>query len=215
MTAPEDSCDDTAVTPAAALELTDWRRCVARLYEQVRAEPLPELAHHLWTAGRDELFRGHPQSPLAVDDPLRDTGLPYWPYDPALRVESEVRAVGDADRVSIHTGRGGVTVLEQIGLVTLPDPLDAEIAVWWLPQYAGGVFLPLRDGSAGHGSYGGGRYLLDTAKGADLGGPPGRIVIDLNFLYHPSCRYDPRWVCPLAPPANRIGAAVHAGERMA
>ncbi len=121
----------------------------------------------------------------------------------------------NAGRVSIDTGRDGVTVLEQIGTVALPEQLGAEIAVWWLPQYAGGLFVPLRDGSAGDGSYGGGRYLLDTAKGADLGGRSGRVVIDLNFLYHPSCRYDPRWVCPLAPPANRITAAVHAGERMA
>ena len=61
------------------------------------------------------------------------------------------------------------------------------------------VFVPLRDGTAGDTSYGGGRYLLDTAKGADLGTRGGRMVIDLNFLYHPSCRYNADWQCPLAP----------------
>ena len=86
--------------------------------------------------------------------------------------------------------------------------------VWSLEQYAGGLFVPLRDGTAGDTSYGGGRYLLDTAKGADLGGGPGTLVIDLNFLYHPSCRYNPDWQCPLAPPGNTIAAPVRAGERM-
>ena len=85
-----------------------------------------------------------------------------------------------------------------------------------MAQYAGGLFVPLRDGSAGRGSYGGGRYLLDTAKSADLGpgAGPDTIVVDLNFAYHPSCRYNPAWVCPLAPPGNTITAPVHAGERM-
>jgi uncharacterized protein (DUF1684 family) len=100
-----------------------------------------------------------------------------------------------------------------VGRVELPAPVDAAVDVWWLQQYAGGLFLPLRDGTAGQTSYGGGRYLLDTAKGADLGGTTRTLVIDLNFLYHPSCRYSSAWQCPLAPAGNTITAPVHAGER--
>jgi uncharacterized protein (DUF1684 family) len=37
-------------------------------------------------------------------------------------------------------------------------------------------------------------------------------VVDLNFAYNPSCVYDHRWVCPLAPPANRIEGAAPVGE---
>jgi uncharacterized protein (DUF1684 family) len=72
----------------------------------------------------------------------------------------------------------------------------------------------VRDGTAGDSSYGGGRYLLDTAKGADLGSHGGRMVIDLNFLYHPSCRYNADWQCPLAPAGNTIAHPVQAGERL-
>jgi uncharacterized protein (DUF1684 family) len=39
-------------------------------------------------------------------------------------------------------------------------------------------------------------------------------VIDLNFAYHPSCRYDYRWQCPLAPRGNTVSHPVEAGERM-
>ena len=85
--------------------------------------------------------------------------------------------------------------------------------MWWLGSYGGGVFVPLKDASAGQRTYGGGRYVLDTVKGADLGGDAhdGRLVLDLNFAYNPSCAYDPRWSCPLAPEGNRVAAPVTAG----
>ncbi|MGZ4608307.1 MAG: DUF1684 domain-containing protein, partial [Blastococcus sp.] len=106
----------------------------------------------------------------------------------------------------------GVVPLERIGRVALGGIGDVD--VWWIGGYGGGIFLPLRDGTAGHGTYGGGRYLLDTIKGADLGSGDGRLVVDLNFAYHPSCAYDPRWSCPLAPEGNRVSAAVVAGEQL-
>jgi uncharacterized protein len=196
------------------LEVSAWRREVSELYGAVRREDDPERGHALWRAGRDRLFQGHSQSPLPVGDPLRDSGLPYWPYDPSVRYELSLLAVSDGTRLSLPTDGDGTTLLRLIGRVQLPPPLDATIDVWWLQQYAGGLFLPLRDGTAGDSSYGGGRYLLDTAKGADLGGSSDRLVVDLNFLYHPSCRYSPAWQCPLAPAGNVISADVRAGERV-
>ena len=74
--------------------------------------------------------------------------------------------------------------------------------------------MPFRDGTSGGETYGAGRYLLDTVKGADLGtAPDGRLVLDFNFAYNPSCAYDPKWVCPLAPPPNRLDPEIRAGER--
>jgi uncharacterized protein (DUF1684 family) len=82
--------------------------------------------------------------------------------------------------------------------------------------YAGGLFLPFRDATNGSTTYGAGRYVLDAAKSADLGGDPaaGTLVVDLNFAYHPSCAFDPQWSCPLAPPESRLGVAIEAGERL-
>jgi len=42
----------------------------------------------------------------------------------------------------------------------------------------------------------------------------GLLIIDQNFLYHPSCRYSDTWQCPLAPPGNTISTPVSAGERL-
>lgn len=194
--------------------LTDWRRRVNELYAAVRAQHLPERGHEIWRVGRDELFRTHPQSPLPAGDPLRATGLPYWPYDPALRFSLPLLETPEPRELFLDTGADGQSTLVRVGRVELPPPLATTVDVWWLRQYGGGLFLPVRDGTAGQTSYGGGRYLLDTAKGADLGGTERGLVIDLNFLYHPSCRYDSTWVCPLAPPGNRIAAPIPAGERL-
>jgi len=197
------------------LELAQWRRQVNELYAAVRAETDARRGHARWRAGRDELFRRHPQSPLGAGHPLRDSGLPYWPYDPALRFVLPLQEPSDPERrLELDTGEDGVTSLAPVGRVELPEPVGGSLDVWWLEQYGGGLFLPLRDGTAGDGSYGGGRYLLDTAKGADLGGTTTALVVDLNFAYHPSCRYDSRWLCPLAPPGNTLTSRVEAGERM-
>ncbi|SDR68401.1 hypothetical protein SAMN04488543_0024 [Friedmanniella luteola] len=202
------------------LELADWRRRVAELYAEVRHADDPAAGHRRWRAGRDALFREHPQSPLPADDPLRASGLPCAPYDAGLRFVLPLIPASDPDaRLELDAGDDAGTNLVPVGRVELPDPVGGSLEVWSLQQYGGGLFLPLRDGSSGRvsdgfSSYGGGRYLLDTAKGADLGGDDGHLVVDLNFAYHPSCRYDSRWLCPLAPAGNTVAATVRAGEQM-
>jgi uncharacterized protein len=200
-----------------SLSLLGWRRAVEELYADVRHAATPAEGHTRWRAGRDVLFRKHPSSPLPIGDPLRETGLPYWPYDPELRYEVSINAAHREERRSVDTATDGRIKMRLVGTITLVD-LGISLDVWWLEQYAGGVFLPLRDGTAGTDTYGGGRYLLDTAKGADLGGgrvgAADRLVVDLNFLYHPSCRYDAAWECPLAPEGNTTRLPLRAGERL-
>jgi hypothetical protein len=196
------------------LALAEWRREVFDVYREVRLDRDPERAHARWRERRDRLFREHSQSPLAVDDPLRKTGVPYWPYDPRLRFSVPVlRAARPASR-SLLTEGEEVTELRQVGWVELPEALGPRLAVWWLAQYGGGLFVPFRDQTAGSESYGAGRYLLDTVKGADLGLDNGCLVLDFNFSFHPSCRYDAAWRCPLAPPESVLAGAVRAGERL-
>jgi uncharacterized protein (DUF1684 family) len=194
-----------------SLTLLDWRRRVGALYAAARSAADPESGWRTWRDGRDELFAGHLDSPLSA--PARKTfqGLPFAPYDPALRFES-VLDDAPAARLQLATAADGVVLLDRIGTAGLGEL--GRLDVWWLGGYGGGIFLPLRDGSAGGTTYGGGRYLLDTVKGADLGGTGNRLIVDLNFAYHPSCTYDPRWSCPLAPEGNRLPAPVAVGEQL-
>jgi len=200
-----------------SLTLLDWRRRVGSLYGDVRSTSEPAQAWAGWRAGRDELFGSHPDSPLSTAARAGFAGLPFPAYDGALRWEAEVDTDLEPARIEVPTGTDGVVVFDRFGRLHLPvGDLDA----WWLGSYGGGVFVPVKDARAGHSSYGGGRYLLDTVKGADLGGEldpatgRGTLVVDLNFSYHPSCAYDPAWACPLAPPGNVLRGAVAAGESL-
>ena len=202
--------------PTEALELLDlaeWKRTVSELYAAVRSEADPAAAWRGWRAGRDRLFAEHPQSPLRPDARRSFDGLPYFDYDPRLRALASVEPA-PPQPLEIATSTGGSYAFTRFGIARFEvggDP--ASLEVFWLDGYGGGVFVSFRDATSGHESYGACRYLLDTVKGADLGMAEGRLVLDFNFAYNPSCAYDPRWTCPLAPPANRLAVALRAGER--
>jgi uncharacterized protein (DUF1684 family) len=207
------------------LELADWRRRVAELYAEVRrmATDDPRGAWARWCATRERLYREHPQSPLPATARRGFESLTF-PYDPSLRFALPLRPAasgGSAEpatpAIALPSSGDSVPPMRLIGTVELPGPLGPHpLSVFWLEGYAGGLFLPFGDATNGRETYGAGRYLLDTTKGADLGTTPdGRLVIDLNFAYHPSCAFDPRWTCPLAPPENRIASPIEAGERLA
>jgi uncharacterized protein (DUF1684 family) len=228
------------VTGDDRLQLTDWRRRVGELYADVRGCAVPADAHARWRAVREELYRNHAASPVPPDRRAGFRAI-HFPYDPAFRYELPLirneatgpggGASGDAAsdprgraeaaaplalRLPISTGQP--LAFERVGWVEVPFGAGLRrLTLFWLPEYAGGLFLPFRDATNGGATYGGGRYLLDTGKGADLGGDPNRgtVVVDFNFAYQPSCAFDPRWSCPLAPLENHLDAAVRAGERIA
>jgi len=196
------------------LTLLDWRRRVHAVYTAVRATTDRTQAHAQWSAERDDLFAHHPQSPIAVDRRDAFTGVPVRAYDPGWRFELSIDSDVEASHIDIATGTDGIVPFDRIGVVRIPDV--GQLDVWALGSYGGGLFIPLRDRTANHTTYGGGRYLIDTAKGADLGSDAaaGTIVLDFNFAYHPSCAYDAAWACPLAPPGNVLDVEVPVGEQL-
>lgn len=189
------------------LALIDWRRLVFALYAEVRAAAEPASAHRRWVDGRTELIAKHPSSPR------RGARITVARYDPSWRFTAVIEPAEPA-RLEVPTGTDGIVPFERVGQVRLVNQArDAgRLDVWALRSYGGGLFLPIRDAGAGRTSYGGGRYLLDTVKGADLGSTGDRLVVDVNFAYNPSCAYDEAWACPLAPPGNVIAEDVPAGE---
>jgi uncharacterized protein len=201
-------------TAAETLALLDWKRRVFALYAAVRSME-PESGWQLWRDTRDELFRSHPQSPLPAERRGSFEGIEYWPYDTSARVLAELEDVEAPPHAVATSGTEEILFrpFARASFELRGAPLTLEVS--WLTAYGGGVFLSFRDATSGQESYGGGRYVLDTVKGADLGEADGKLVIDFNFAYNPSCAYDPDWVCPLAPPANRLAVAVKAGERYA
>lgn len=198
---------------SATLDLWDYRRRVHDMYRRVReGGPGPE-SWAAWVAERNQLFATHPQSP--IEDTSHFSGLPYFPFDPVWRTSGRFIPTDDEIAVVDHSGEG-TTRFVNIGVVEFEVAGNpGRLEVLWLDAYGGGVFLPFRDTGNGESTYGGGRYLLDTVKGADLGHTGNEITLDFNYAYHPSCVHSSRWSCPLAPPGNRLPFPVEAGERLA
>jgi uncharacterized protein (DUF1684 family) len=203
--------------PADPLRLAHWRRTVAEHYAAVRAatdlDPARAATH--FRSARDRLFREHSDSPIPVE--LRATwkGMRWYGYDPAWRVVAAVVPDPARREFTIDLATDGTLRCARIAHARfVHDGAEASLALYWLEGYGGGVWLPFVDATSGTDTYGGGRYLYDTIKGADLGVGASSIVLDFNFAYNPSCAYDERWSCPLSPPENRLPFAVTAGEKI-
>jgi uncharacterized protein len=200
------------------LDLLDWKRRVNEMYRLARLAEGSLDGLIAFRATKDALFRDHPQSPLTPEARETFAGLPYFDHRPELRVECAIEAVPDDESadIALPVLSGDVVRARRIGHVhPTIDAASVRLAIYWLDGYGGGLFIPFRDATAGSETYGAGRYLLDTVKGADLGtrADGTRVVIDFNYAYNPSCAYDPTWVCPLAPFENRLDVPIYAGER--
>ena len=196
-----------------ALALADYRRRVTELYADVRrAGEYPERAWQHWVHTRNELFRSHPQSALDAGQKKCFQGLAYYPYQSELRLSVAVEPLEAAPR-EVLLEQDGMMSMQPVGrLLFQLSGQPVELTLFWISGYGGGLFLPFRDKTNGDTTYGGGRYLLDSIKGADLGTAGEQLVLDFNFAYNPSCVYSPRWSCPLAPPENWLPQRVEGGE---
>jgi uncharacterized protein (DUF1684 family) len=199
-----------------SLDLADWRRQVAELYAELRADPEPgadRLAR--FRAAKDRLFAEHRQSPIPAAERPTFSGLAYWPHDGDLRQRADFKADPAPPAADLPVSTGKAFAFSRVGWARFSlDGADRRLAVYWLAGYGGGLFVPFRDATSGTTTYGGGRYLWDSVKGADLGSSGDRLVLDFNYAYHPSCTYDPRWSCPLAPRENWLDVPIQAGERL-
>jgi uncharacterized protein (DUF1684 family) len=197
----------------ALLDLVDWRRRVGNLYRTSGPDALIRFRH-----GRDDLFRTHPQSPIEPDERGSFAGLRYFPHDPSYRLHARFEPADGSELVIDTGGEDGAVRYRRAGQLAFQLAGKAcRLTVLSLVQYAGGLFVPFRDATSGRETYGGGRYLFDTAKDTDglvLEVTPGSsdATIDFNYAYNASCAYSPRWACPLAPPENYLTVPVRAGE---
>ena len=223
------------MTPAPTwLDLYDYRERVARLYRErdaaARVGEAPADTLACFRAAKDALFRAHPQSALPSDERAGFVGLRYFLHAPGLRVEAELMPLPPDDArpdVQAPTSGPHAMPLRPAARVSfMLAGVPRTLTVFWIDVYGGGLFLPFRDATSGHETYGAGRYLFDTVKGStfarlggsdDTDGAPmgysgGRVLLDFNYAYNPSCAYDPRWLCPLAPRENWFDVPVRAGE---
>jgi uncharacterized protein (DUF1684 family) len=216
------------------LDLYDYRHRVADMY-RTRAAALTAGEADLAVAARfreqkNALFATHPQSAIPKERRRGFTGLIYFAYNPSFRVEATLEPIEGDEESASNAASPNDTPLRRAATVTfILEDTSIRLMVFWIDVYGGGLFLPFRDTTSSVETYGGGRYLFDTVKGSDFlriptgdssapsatsqGYAGGPIILDFNYAYNPSCAYDPRWVCPLAPRENWLSIAVRAGEK--
>jgi uncharacterized protein (DUF1684 family) len=209
--------------PSAYLELYDFRLRVFAMYRErneslIRGEDAASVCDR-FRSQRDELFGGHSQSAYDEEQRRNFTGLGYFPYDPSARVNADVDIDVEPQQLAIQTSGEESMPMNRIARLrfTLAGA-QMTLSLYWIDVYGGGLFLPFRDTTAPAETYGGGRYLFDTVKGSDFLSLPSddgvqRISLDFNYAYNPSCAYNHRWSCPLAPPENHLPVSIRAGEK--
>lgn len=161
-------------------------------------------------AAKDTFFRDDPDSPLAPEQRTTFTGLRYFPEAEALglNVPLVTDGVDRDDPVLMETTSGGIQEYRRAGVVRFDvDGEPAEITLYRSTD-SDELFLPFRDATSGDESYGAGRYLDVDPPGSD-----GRVAVDLNYAYNPSCAYNPNWACPIPPLENWLRVPIRAGER--
>lgn len=142
------------------------------------------------------------------------SGPKYFPPDPKWRVEATLDrdAPGTGVRVQLPTSIGDLRDFDVYG--TFRFSLDGQIheltayrMVPANPEYDY-LFVPFKDATTGHETYGAGRYV-DVPRQED-----DAYTLDFNEAYNPSCAYSPRYNCPYPPPQNTLSVAVEAGEKV-
>ena len=155
---------------------------------------------------KDEFFGQHPQSPLTHAQKHDFKGLKYFPENPALRREVEVKVFPSQATVSIQTTGGQPQSYLRYGRFKFEvDGQEAELTLY---SSKDGFFLPFVDSLAGKETYPAGRYIEVEQI------PGGKFRVDFNLAYNPYCAYNDQWSCPLTPAENRLKVAIRAGEKM-
>jgi uncharacterized protein len=196
--------------------LVEWREKIGEIYKEIRSShgADPRRAWERFREQRDSLYKHHSCSALTEAEKLQFGGFPNYPYDPRFCFTGEVEYAANG---TVYTARISEAELpyRKIASANLDYLGKAHaLAIYWLDIYGGGIWIPIGDETNGETTYAGGRYLFDTCKGANLGmSKDGRkILLDMNFLYPPSCSLNAQWICPLCPSENKLPFRIEAGE---
>jgi uncharacterized protein (DUF1684 family) len=157
-------------------------------------------------AAKDDYFRHDPHSPLPHHDRHQFEGLHYFDPNPDLAFTVAMEP-GDLSEIRIPTSDQREKVYKRAGKVRFDvggQPVELTVFDTGHPGY----FIPFRDQTSGHTTYGAGRYLdIDP-------NPDGSLTIDFNYAYNPSCVYSDGYSCPIPPAENWLPVPIEAGEKM-
>ena len=132
-------------------------------------------------------------------------GLRWYPVRAEWRIPAQFVAYPAPKPLVMDTIVGETEVEESPGYATF----ERQGKVYRLEaarQKSGALWFVFRDGTSGRTTHGGARQLTADPPKGDV------VVLDFNKAVNLPCAYIPYATCPLAPPQNRLGLAIEAGE---
>ena len=135
-------------------------------------------------------------------------GIPRFPVDSSLRVTARLEPHAEPTELEIPTVLGTVTKEPSPGVLVFEVGGEAR-RLHPVGEPDEGLFIVFGDSTNGHTSYGGGRFLSTGAVAAD-----GTVELDFNKSINPPCAFSEYATCPLPPRANKLAAAIMAGEKV-
>jgi uncharacterized protein (DUF1684 family) len=132
-------------------------------------------------------------------------GLRWYPVREDWRIEGRFVPCPTATKLVMDTIIGETEEVESPGYVSF-EVAGKEYSLQAAKTKDGSLWFVFRDGTSGRTTHAGARQLNAEAPRGD------RVILDFNKAVNLPCAYIPYATCPLAPPANRLGLAVEAGE---
>jgi uncharacterized protein len=161
---------------------------------------------------RDIAFKSSPESPIPAQSRPGFRGLDYYPPNPGLRFRVKLNRFSVPERIRLTTNTGEVREALRYGYFEFQiQGITYRLHSYRIEDDANpgepSLFIPFRDATTGKETYEGGRYL-DLPENTS-----GVYDLDFNYAYNPFCAYGGDFSCPVPPEENRMGAAIHAGEK--
>jgi len=154
-----------------------------------------------------------PRKPLG---PGEEKLLRYFPIRKGWRISARYEILENEPVLQMPTYSGITREYRKYARVSFKQHgqrvilfLYQNISLIRQPGYRDYLFLPFRDPTNGHSTYGGGRYMDIRAGDAR----EGKITLDFNKAYNPYCAYNDGFNCPIPPQENHLKLAIRAGER--
>ncbi|MFD2248339.1 DUF1684 domain-containing protein [Pontibacter ruber] len=159
---------------------------------------------------KDLSFRGKENSPFTEEGRKIFQNLKYYEPNLDYRIKVKVEKLAKQDTLYMPMTNGSTEPY----LVYAKTAFELEGQPQQLTLYKkvkeakDQLFVPFTDKTNGFDTYGGGRYLDVPYEEGDK-----TVVLDFNRAYSPFCAYNPDYVCPVPPKANRLTVGIPAGEK--
>lgn len=159
-------------------------------------------------------FRNPDESPLTESDFEEFESLDFFPIDLKYRVKAQFIRTPDQEPFLMATTTNVPKTYEKYGEVHFRiNGKKLKLNVYQshelreTEEYRNYLFLPFKDKTNGHETYGGGRYI-------ELWIPDGdSVIVDFNKAYNPYCAYNYSYSCPLVPRENHLPVKIPAGVK--